>query len=64
MVGSPKKAKELGKRVTRCPSPISDSDQDSVGEGAMVGQQNFDDVLDTKAKRMKNSGQRTRGLVR
>ena len=51
MAGSPEKAEELGKRVAWCPSPILDGDQDSAGEGAAVGQQNFDDVLDTKSQK-------------
>ena len=50
MAGSPEKAKELKKRVAWCPSPILDGDQDSAGECAAVGQQNFDDVLNTKSQ--------------
>ena len=50
MAGSPEKAEELGERVAWCPSPILNGDQDSAGGGAVVGQQNFDDVLDTKSQ--------------
>ena len=50
MTGSPKKAEGLRKRVAWCPSSILDGDQDSAGEDAVVGQQNFDDILDTKSQ--------------
>ena len=50
MVGRPEKAEELRKRVAWCPSSILDRDQDSASEGAAVGQQNFDDVLDMKSQ--------------
>ena len=50
MAGSLAKAEELRKRVAWCPSPISDGEQDSSSEGVAVGQQNFDDVLDTKSQ--------------
>ena len=50
MVRSPEKVEELRKRVAWCPSPILDGDQNSASEGSMAGQQNLDDVLDTKSQ--------------
>ena len=62
MAGSPEEAEELGERVAWCPSPISDGDQDSVGEGAAVGQQNFDDVLDTKSQNKEKQWAKNQGI--
>ena len=36
--------------------------QDSVGEGTVVGQQNFDDVLDTKSQNKEKQWAKNQGI--
>ena len=62
MVGSPEKVEELRKKVAWCPSPILDGEQNSAGEGAMAGQQYFDDVLDTKSQNKEKHWAKNQGI--
>ena len=56
------KAEELEERIVLCPPPIWASDQDNVDEGVVVGQQNFDHVLDTKSQNKEKQWAKNQGI--